>query len=264
MHDEGIVSSIDPTAIVDPSAQLAADVEVGPYAIIGAQVVIEQGCRIGPHAVVRGPCRIGAGTQIFQFASVGEVPQDKKFAGENSTLEIGKNNTIREFVTINRGTDEGGGVTRIGDDNWIMAYVHIAHDCVVGDRIVFANGATLAGHAIVGTAATLGGFSLIHQFCRLGAGCFTSMGSCIRRDVPPWVMVAGDPAVPHGLNSEGLRRNGFSDAAQRELRHAYRTLYKRGLRLQEALEQLQSSQGSGSLVADFTAFIQDSSRGIVR
>jgi len=258
------VSAVDPSAVIDPSAQLGADVEVGPYAIIGAGVILEDRCRIGPHAVVRGPCRIGAGTQIFQFASVGEVPQDKKFAGENSRLEIGKNNTIREFVTINRGTDEGGGVTRIGDDNWIMAYVHIAHDCQIGNGIVFANGASLAGHVRVGDFATLGGFSLVHQFCQLGAGCFSSMGSCIRRDVPPWVMVAGDPALPHGLNAEGLRRHDFSATSQTRLRAAYRTLYKRGLRLQDALVQLESNADEEPLVAAFVAFIKDSARGIVR
>ncbi len=258
------MSGIDPTASVDPGASLAADVEVGPYAVIDAGVEIGSGCVIGPHSVIRGPTRIGAGTRVFQFASVGEVPQDKKFDGEDSRLEIGANNTIREFVTINRGTRDGGGVTRIGNDNWIMAYVHIAHDCVVHDGAVFANGASLAGHVEVGDGATLGGFTLVHQFCRLGRGAFASMGSCIRRDVPPWVMVAGDPARPHGTNSEGLRRAGFDSAGQQRLRAAYRTLYRQGLRLNEALDVLEADADHDAAIADLIRFVRDSSRGIVR
>ena len=258
------MTAIHPSAVIDPDAELAADVEIGPYAVIGAGVRLEPGCRVGPHAVVRGPTRVGRGTCIFQFASVGEVPQDKKYAGEESRLEIGCDNTIREFVTINRGTRDGGGVTRIGDGNWIMAYVHIAHDCQVGDRTIFANGASLAGHVDVGDAVTLGGFTLVHQFCRLGEGCFSSMGSCIRRDVPPWVMVAGDPALPHGTNREGLRRAGFSDDGQRRLRNAYRTLYKRGLRLQEAIEALAAEVGEDPALNRFVAFLRESARGIVR
>ena len=258
------MTAIHSTAVIDAGAELAGDVEVGPYAVIGAGVKIAEGCVIGPHAVIRGPTSIGQGTRIFQFASVGEIPQDKKYAGEESTLEIGRNNTIREFVTINRGTREGGGVTRIGDDNWIMAYVHIAHDCLVGNRVVFANGASLAGHVLVGDGVTLGGFTLVHQFCRLGEGCFTSMGSCIRRDVPPWVMVSGDPAVPHGTNSEGLRRHGFDADGQRRLRSAYRTLYKRGLRLQEAIEAIADDADNDPALERFVAFLRESPRGIVR
>jgi UDP-N-acetylglucosamine acyltransferase len=258
------VSDIHPTAIVDPSAEIAAGSGIGPYAVIGPQVVIEADCQIGSHAVVNGPTRIGSGTRIFQFASVGEQPQDKKFEGETSRLEIGRNNTIREFVTINRGTQDGGGVTSIGDGNWIMAYVHIAHDCQVGQGVVFANGASLAGHVSVGDRATLGGFTLVHQFCRLGEGCFTSMGSCVRRDVPPWVMVAGDPATPHGTNSEGMRRRGFDSDGQRRLRSAYRTLYKRGLRLQEAIEAIEADATDDPALQRFVAFLQASPRGIVR
>jgi UDP-N-acetylglucosamine acyltransferase len=258
------VSDIDPRAVIDPSARIGEGVEIGPFAIIGANVDLAQGCKVGPHAVVRGPCQIGARTQIFQFASVGEMPQDKKFAGEDSALEIGEDNTIREFVTINRGTRDGGGLTRIGHGNWIMAYVHIAHDCQVDDQIVFANGASLAGHVAVGSGATLGGFTLVHQFCRLGEGCFTSMGSCVRRDIPPWIMVSGDPAVPHGLNSEGLRRRGATNTEQQRLRGAYRTLYKQGLRLQEALAHLDQVALDDSAVASLAAFIRQSARGIVR
>lgn len=258
------MSHIHATALVDSSVQVGADVEIGPYAVVEGDVELGAGCRIGPHAVVRGPTRIGAGTQIFQFASVGEVPQDKKFGGETSQLEIGEHNTIREFVTINRGTGEGGGVTRIGDRNWIMAYVHIAHDCAIGNGIVFANGASLAGHVEVGDAATLGGFTLVHQFCRLGQGCFTSMGACIRQDIPPWVMVAGDPATPHGINSEGLKRHGFDSAARTRIRQAYRTLYMRGLRLEAAIDAIEASAGSDPVLQDLAAFLRHSPRGIVR
>lgn len=258
------MSTIHPTAIVDPGAQIAAGVEIGPYAVIGDQVTIEADCWIGPHAVVQGPSHIGAGNRIFQFASVGAIPQDKKFAGENSRLEIGRGNTIRECVTINRGTDDGGGVTRIGDENWIMAYVHIAHDCHIGNGTVFANGASLAGHVDVEDDVTLGGFTLVHQFCRLGRGCFTSMGSCIRRDVPPWIMVSGDPAEPHGTNSEGLRRHGFDTEAQQRLRNTYRILYKRGLRLDQAISEIEQNHAGDSAVMALIAFIRDSQRGIVR
>ncbi|QGM21654.1 acyl-ACP--UDP-N-acetylglucosamine O-acyltransferase [Spiribacter sp. 2438] len=258
------MTGVDPTASVDPGASLASDVEVGPYAVIDAGVTLESGCVVGPHAVIRGETHIGAGTRVFQFASVGEIPQDKKYRGEASRLEIGRDNTIREFVTINRGTEEGGGVTRIGDGNWIMAYVHIAHDCIVGNQAVFANGASLAGHVTIGDGATLGGFTLVHQFCRLGRGSFSSMGSCIRRDVPPWVMVAGDPARPHGINTEGLRRLGYESEAQMRLRNAYRTLYKKGLRLQEALRALESEAGEDAAILELVEFVTHSERGIVR
>lgn len=258
------MSGIDPRAVVDPQARLAGDVEVGPYAIIGPGVELGPGCSVGPHAVVRGPARIGARNRIFQFASVGEIPQDKKFAGEESILEIGDDNTFREFVTINRGTGEGGGRTRIGSRNWIMAYVHIAHDCQVGNGIVFANGSSLAGHVEIGDDAILGGFTLVHQFCRLGRGCFSSMGSCIRQDVPPYVMVAGDPAAPHGLNSEGLRRRGCSAAQLRVLRRAYRALYKRGLRLQQAIEEIDAGSREEPLLAPMVSFLRETRRGVVR
>lgn len=258
------MSGIDPRAVVDPQARLADDVEVGPYAIIGPGVELGAGCTVGPHAVLRGPARIGARNRIFQFASVGEIPQDKKFAGEESLLEIGDDNTIREFVTINRGTGEGGGRTRIGSRNWIMAYVHIAHDCLVGDGIVFANGSSLAGHVEVGDNAILGGFTLVHQFCRLGRGCFSSMGSCIRQDVPPYVTVAGDPAVPHGLNSEGLRRQGCSGEQLRRLRRAYRALYKRGLRLHQAIEAIEAGAREEPLLEPLVRFLRETRRGVVR
>lgn len=258
------MSSIHPTAIVDPGAKIASGVSIGPYAVIDAGVEVGPSCEIGPHVVLRGPMRLGARNRIFQFASIGEIPQDKKFAGETSSLEIGDDNTIREFVTINRGTADGGGATRIGNNNWIMAYVHIAHDCQVGNEVVFANGASLAGHVEVGDWTTLGGFTLVHQFCRLGAGSFSAMGSCVRQDVPPFVTIAGDPALPHGINTEGLKRRGYSAKSQQAIRNAYRTLYKRGLRLHEALDTLASEAGSEPAVEAFISFIKASERGIVR
>lgn len=264
MHHAGCGILIDPTAQVDPAATLGDNVRIGPYAVIGPHVELGDDCEVGPHATVFGPARIGRGNRIFQFASVGAEPQDKKFAGEETLLEIGDGNTIREFVTINRGTVQDQGVTRIGNDNWIMAYVHIAHDCTVGNRIVFANGASLAGHVDVGDDAILGGFTLVHQFCSIGAYCFSSMGSCIKQDVPPFVTVAGNPAVPHGVNSEGLRRQGFAREDVYALRRAYRMLYKSGLRLEPALEKIDELAASHPPVARLVAFIRDSRRGIVR
>jgi len=192
---------IDPRAIIDPGAKIAADVTVGPYTVIGADVEIEAGTWIGPHVVIRGPTRIGRENRIFQFSSLGDEPQDKKYAGEDTLLEIGDRNLFREHVTVNRGTVQGGGVTRIGGDNWIMVGVHIAHDCVVGNHTIFANNASLAGHVTVEDHVILGGFTLVHQFCALGAHSFTAMGSVIPKDVPPYVLVSGHMARPYGLNA---------------------------------------------------------------
>ncbi len=255
---------IDPRAAVDPSAELAEDVAIGPFAVVGAGVRISAGTRVGAHAVIQGPTRIGRDNQIHAFASVGTDPQDKKYAGENSRLEIGDGNTFREFVTINRGTAGGGGVTRIGDDNWIMAYVHIAHDCLIGSHTIFANNATLAGHVDVQDHAILGGFTLVHQFCRLGAHCFTAMGSAINRDVPPFVMVAGHMATPRGINTEGLRRRGFGGKRLAAIRQAYKTLYRSGLRLEEARERLAAESGDNPDIDELVRFIADSRRSIVR
>ena len=202
--------AVHPTAIVDARAQLEADVEVGPYAIIGADVRIGAGSRIGAHCVLEGPSVIGRNNHIHAHAAVGGAPQDKKYADEPTELIIGDGNTIREFVTINRGTVQGGGVTRIGDDNWIMAYVHIAHDCVIGSHTILANSVTLAGHVTIHDHAILGGFSLIHQFCKVGAHAFTGMGSKINCDVPPFIVVGSDMSVPRGINSEGLKRRGYT------------------------------------------------------
>lgn len=255
---------IDPRAAVDPAAELADDVTIGPFAVVGPQVRISAGTVVGAHAVIQGPTRIGRDNQIHAFASVGTDPQDKKYAGEKSRLEIGDGNTIREFVTINRGTAGGGGVTRIGDDNWIMAYVHIAHDCLIGSHTIFANNATLAGHVAVQDHAILGGFTLVHQFCRLGAHCFTAMGSAINRDVPPFVMVAGHMATPRGINTEGLRRRGFSSQRLAAIRRAYKTLYRSGLRLEEARERLGAERQDNPDIDELVNFIVDSQRSIVR
>src|SRR3954469_2858890 len=203
-------SLIHTTAIVDPAARLAADVEVGPYTIIGPHVEIGAGSRIGPHTVITGHTRIGAKNTISQFVSVGDAPQDKKYGGEPTRLEIGEGNTIRECCTINRGTIQGGGVTRVGNDNWIMAYVHIAHDCRIGNRAIFANSTQLAGHVLVDDDAVLGGFTGVHQFCRVGAHSITGVSTVVLQDIPPYVTASGSPARPFGINSEGLRRRGFS------------------------------------------------------
>lgn len=255
---------IDPRAVIDPDASLAEDVEVGPFAVIGPQVEIGSGTRIGPHCVIQGPTRIGRDNHIYQFASLGDAPQDKKYAGEPTRLEIGDRNTIREFVTINRGTVQDKGVTRIGDDNWIMAYVHIAHDCEVGNHTIFANSASLAGHVRVEDHAILGGFTLVHQFCALGAHCFTAFGTTLGKDVPPYVMVSGNPAHPHGLNIEGLKRRGFSAEALRALKQAYRTLYRSGLTLEEALVRLREQAAETPEVEALVRFLEGQTRGIVR
>ena len=254
---------IHPSAIVDPSARLARDVEVGPGAIIGADVEIGDSTSVGAHVIINGPTSIGRRNRIFQFNSIGDRAQDKKYAGEHSRLEIGDDNVIREFCTINRGTDPGGGVTRIGDRNWIMAYVHVAHDCRVGSDTVMANGATLAGHVRVEDHVTLGAFTLVHQFCAIGAHSFSAMGTVVLKDVPPFVTVSGNSARPHGLNREGLRRHGFDVAVIRELRQAYKTVFRRGLSTAEALAELERSSPSEP-VCRLCEFIQRSERGIVR
>ena len=255
---------IDPRAIIDPGAKIAADVTVGPYTVIGADVEIDVGTWIGPHVVIRGPTRIGRENRIFQFSSLGDEPQDKKYAGEDTLLEIGDRNLFREHVTVNRGTVQGGGATRIGSDNWIMVGVHIAHDCVVGNHTIFANNASLAGHVTVEDHVILGGFTLVHQFCVIGAHCFTAMGSVIPKDVPPYVLVSGHMARPYGLNVEGLRRRGFEAEVIRELRRAYKLLYKSGLTVEQAVGQLREMVAHTPAVGPLVEFIARSSRGIVR
>jgi UDP-N-acetylglucosamine acyltransferase len=239
-------------------------VSVGPYTVIGAGVEIGAGTQIGSHVVIQGPSRFGRDNQIFQFASLGAAPQDKKYRNEPTRLEVGDRNVIREYCTFNRGTVQGGGVTRIGDDNWIMAYVHIAHDCLVANHTVFANGATLAGHVSVADHAILGGFTLVHQFCRLGAHCFAALATVIKADVPPYVTVSGNFGRPHGINAEGLRRRGYTPAQLMEIRRAYKTLYRSQLRLEEALAQLAEQALDAPEVGLLVDFIQQAQRGIVR
>jgi UDP-N-acetylglucosamine acyltransferase len=255
---------IHPKAIVEPGARLAADVIVGPHAIIGAQVEIGAGSSIGAHAVIEGRTRIGRNNRIHSFAAVGGAPQDKKYAGEDTALEIGDGNTIREYVTINRGTVQDAGVTRIGDDNWIMAYVHIAHDCQVGSHTIFANATQLAGHVHIGDWAILGGVTLVHQYVHIGAHSFSAVGTILVQDVPPYVMVAGQDAKPYGINSEGLRRRGFSAESIGALKHAYRTLYRSGLGLEEASAALQRLAQEHPEVRPIVEFLARSTRGIVR
>ncbi len=255
---------IDSRAVIHPRAELASDVEVGPYTVIGPDVVIGEGSWIGPHVVINGPTRIGRQNKIFQFAAIGEIPQDKKYGGEATLLEIGDGNVIREFCTINRGTVPGGGITRIGSDNWIMAYVHIAHDCQVGNHTIFANAASLAGHAVIEDFVILGGFSKVHQFCTLGMHCFTAFDSGIAKDVPPYVMVSGYSAAPRGLNVEGLKRRGFSAETIAHLRRAYKVIYRSKLTLKEALEQLKAMVATCPEVGLMVKFLEKSERGIVR
>jgi len=255
---------IDSRAVIHPKAELASDVEVGPFTVIGPDVSIGEGSWIGPHVVINGPTRIGRNNKIFQFASVGEMPQDKKYGGEPTLLEIGDGNVIREFCTINRGTVQGGGTTRIGSDNWIMAYVHIAHDCHIGDHTIFANNASLAGHVTIEDYVILGGYSLVHQFCSLGVHSFTAFASGIAKDVPPYVMVSGYRAEPHGLNAEGLRRRGFSTETLTRLRRAYKTIYRANLTLKEAIAQLKEQMAECPEIGVMVDFLEKSSRGIVR
>ncbi|MCK6412699.1 MAG: acyl-ACP--UDP-N-acetylglucosamine O-acyltransferase [Azonexus sp.] len=255
---------IHPTAIVDPGARIGANVEIGPYAIIGPQVEIGDNTVIGPHTVIKGHTRIGRDNRIFQFCSLGEVPQDKKYAGEPTRLEIGDRNTIREFCTFNLGTVQDQGVTRIGDDNWVMAYVHIAHDCVVGNKCTFANNSQLAGHVTIEDWAILGGFTGVHQFCRIGAHVMTAVGTVILQDVPPYLMAAGNTAQPYGINVEGLKRRGFHADSLLALKRAYRTLYKSGLMLEEAKVKLAEDAKSQPDVQRFVDFLEVSKRGIIR
>ncbi|MHB8448648.1 MAG: acyl-ACP--UDP-N-acetylglucosamine O-acyltransferase [Rudaea sp.] len=255
---------IHATAQIDPRAKLGANVSVGAFAVIGAEVEIGDGTTLGPHAVIEGPARIGRDNRIWQFASVGAEPQDKKYRGERSELVIGDRNTIREFTTINRGTGDGGGATRIGDDNWIMAYVHIAHDCHVGNQTIFSNNATLAGHVEVGDYAILSGFSGVHQFCRVGEHAFIGMGCLINGDVPPFVIVANDYGRPRGINSEGLKRRGFSPERIAAIKRAYKTLYVSRLPLDAARAELARAAQDAPDVARMLDFIERGQRSLMR
>ncbi len=256
---------IHPTAIIHPDAKLHSDVTIGAYSVIGANVSIDSGTKIESHVVINGPTKIGSNNEIFSFSSLGGDPQDKKYQGEiDSILEIGSNNTIREYVSINRGTGDGGGKTVIGNDNWIMAYVHIAHDCIVGNSTIFANNATLAGHVTIDDFAILGGFTGVHQFCRIGSYSFSAISSVIVKDVPPYVLVSGNTAKPSGLNREGLKRHGFNSETINILRKAYKAIYREGLILKDALDILSELSAESDKVDIMRSFIASSERGIVR
>jgi UDP-N-acetylglucosamine acyltransferase len=255
---------IHPTAIIHPGAALAADVQVGPYTIIGEHVSIGSGCWIGPHAVIEGWTEIGRDNRIFQFASVGAMPQDLKFRGEQSWLRIGDRNTIREFVTMHRGTADGGGQTIVGHDNLFMAYAHVAHDCRVGNRVILANGATLAGHVQVDDHAILGGLSAAHQFTRIGCHVMVSGGAMVTQDIPPYTIAQGDRAKTIGLNLIGLQRRGFSEETIRGIKRAYKLIFRSGLRLEEALEKITTDIEPSPELQGFVEFIRHSERGIAR
>ncbi len=255
---------IHPSAIIHCGARLADDIEIGPYTIIDEHVEIDGGCKIGSHCVIKGHTRIGRNNRIFQFVSLGEAPQDKKYRGEATRLEIGEGNTIREFCTLNCGTVQDAAVTRIGDDNWVMAYVHLAHDCHIGSHTIFANNTQLAGHVKVGDYAILGGFTAVHQYCRIGAHSLTGIGTVVIQDVPPFVTASGNTAKPYGINSEGLRRRGFSDDAITRIKRAYKTLYKSGSTLNEAKREIAAQALDCAPLHLLVDFLSQSERGIIR
>jgi UDP-N-acetylglucosamine acyltransferase len=259
-----MTAEIHPTALVDPKARLARKVTVGPFSIIGAGVEIGEESWIGAHVVLDGRTRIGRRNRIFHFASIGAPPQDKKYAGEDTAVEIGDGNTIREYVTINRGTALDAGATRIGDDNWIMAYVHFAHDCQIGSHAIFANACQIAGHVHIGDWAILGATTLVHQFVHIGAHAFAGMGTYLPQDLPPYVTAAGNTAKPYGINSEGLKRRGFSPESINALKRAYRTLYRSGLGLDEARRELEAQAAECGEVRLILDFLSNSTRGILR
>jgi len=261
------VPRIHSTALVDSAAELADDVEIGPYSIVGPAARIASGTVVMSHVVIGGRTTIGRGNRIFPFCAIGGVPQDKKYAGEETELMIGDANTIRESCTVSLGTAQGGGVTRIGSDNWIMACAHIAHDCLIGDHTILANNATLAGHVTLGDWAIMGGMSAIHQFCSMGPHAMAAGGSIVLRDVPPFVICSGNPAEPHGINSEGLKRRGYGADTVNALRRAYRALYKDGLTVAEAVQALAAPNDDATAaeaVALLREFVQNSQRGIIR
>jgi len=255
---------IHPTAIIDPAARVAADVKVGAYSVIGPHVEIAAGCEIASHVVINGPTKLGQNNKIYQFSSIGEDPQDKKFAGESTLLEIGDNNLIRENCTINRGTVQGGGITKIGDNNWIMAYVHVAHDCIIGNDNIFANNASLAGHVIIDDFVILGGFTLVSQFNYIGSHAFSAMGSVISRNIPPYVLVSGHMAKPIGVNVEGLKRRNFSDVQIKNIRQAYKLIYRSGLRIEEVEQKLQQIEQEKAEITHFSDFLNKQQGGIIR
>lgn len=256
---------IHPTAIIEDGAKIGANVKIGPWTYVGANVEIGDDCEISSHVVIKGPSKIGKNNRIFQFASIGEDCQDKKFVpGEPTELIVGDNNVFRESVTIHRGTTQDNSITKIGSGNLFMAYVHVAHDCIVGDNNILANNATLAGHVHVDNNAILGGFTGVHQFCKIGSHSFCAVGSVVLKDIPPYVMVAGQNAVPHGINTEGLKRRGFDKDEIMAVRRAYKTIYRQGLTLAEATERLSEEAKTYASVQPLVDFINRSDRGIIR
>jgi UDP-N-acetylglucosamine acyltransferase len=258
------VASIHPTAVVQAGARVAEDVQIGPYCLVGEHVEIGPGCVLRAHVVVSGHTRLGANNRVYPFACLGEGPQDKKYRGEPTRLEIGDNNTIRECCTLNLGTTQDTGVTRIGDNNWIMAYAHIAHDCRIGSNVVLANGSQLAGHVLIGDHVILGGGTLVHQFCRIGAHAFTAGGSVVLRDVPPYVMAGGNSAQPHGINSEGLRRRDFAAGVIEAIRRAYKTLYRTQLSFEQAKQAIAEQAKEVRELDILAQFLATTERGIIR
>ena len=255
---------IHKTAIVDAGAELAENIVVGPYCVIGTGVKIDSGTVIGPHVVIKGSTSIGKDNKIYQFTSIGEDPQDKKYANEITHLEIGDRNTVREFATLHRGTKQDKSLTKIGNDNLFMAYTHVAHDCVIGDHVIMANGASLAGHVQLHSHAILGGFTLVHQFTKIGEYSFAAMGSAITQDIPPFVMVGGKPTKPHGINSVGMERSGISPEDIRLIRKAYKMIYKMNLRLEDAIDQMEDLAGDSRELSAMVNFLRCVSRGILR
>jgi UDP-N-acetylglucosamine acyltransferase len=255
---------IHPTALVHRGARLAADVEIGPYSVIGEHVEVGEGTWIGSHVVIDGHTRIGRKNHLWHFSSIGAPPQDKKYAGEPTGVEIGDNNTIREYCTINRGTAQDIGVTRLGNDNWIMAYVHLAHDCQVGNKTIFANLSQIAGHVRVDDWVIFGANTLAHQYVQVGAHAFTGIGTYLAQDLPPFVTAAGNMAKPYGINKEGLKRRGFSAEAIAGLKRAYKTVYRKGLPLEDAKRELESQAKECPQVKQILEFLDRSKRGIIR
>ena len=255
IHDRAVVSS---------SARVHDDVSIGPYSIVGDDVEIGSGTRIESHVVLKGPCVIGRDNHIFQFASIGDDPQDKKYNGEPTRLVIGDRNTIREYCTINRGTMQDSEETRVGNDNWIMSYVHIAHDCIIGDQTIFANNTQLCGHVQIGDWAILGGCTTVHQFCHIGEHSFTSIFTAVTRDLPAYVLASGRPAVPRGINTEGLKRRGFSVDQISNIREGYRILYRQGLKLEDAVKKLEKRAETQQEIVILLESVRASSRGVIR
>jgi UDP-N-acetylglucosamine acyltransferase len=255
---------IHQTAVISDSADIADDAEIGPYSVIGDRVSIGRRTQIGSHVVIKGPTTIGEDNRIYQFCSIGDDPQDKKFAGEETRLEIGDRNTIREYCTINRGTAQDEGITSLGNDNWILAYVHIAHDCRVGSNTIFSNNATLAGHVHVGDWVIFAGFSGAHQFCHVGAHSFLGMFAGTSRDVPAYTMVAGQPATVRGINSEGLKRRNFTPAQVSNIKNAYRIVYRKGMKLNEAIAEVEELAKTQPELEIFAKSLHTSDRGLLR